>query len=410
MDPALVDFDFAKAGAILADMVASYLAAGAPPFNPEGADDDEFEDCRSTPGAAGLHLHPPVDDGTGSLQPGKHGAPIQSEDQGQVTRLEAGADPHPRPGSRPIRERDDQSGRLQGLGRRSGYGTGWRNLFLGSVAASAIEPGLASPPGALRHHQHARDRRGRLLQSGRVQRWACIGDEGYVRPSGIAIIRARLHGGKLNKASKGELRFPLPVGFVFEGDKITIDPDREVQGAVRTVFDLFARENTAFGVVRRYNDWIYASASRVWRRVGRQTSVGQTDPFAGPRHPCQSVLRRAYVFGRHQSSKEVGSSGEIRTRSRLMPQDAWRVVIPDHHEGYISADQFIANRRRPSTNRTNAEGLSGPAERASASCRACSSAGFADAVSGFATPGTEASTRSINVFGNIGRPWRPVLV
>jgi len=36
MDPALVDFDFAKAGAILADMVASYLAAGAPPFNLEG--------------------------------------------------------------------------------------------------------------------------------------------------------------------------------------------------------------------------------------------------------------------------------------------------------------------------------------------------------------------------------------
>jgi hypothetical protein len=69
----------------------------------------------------------------------------------------------------------------------------------------------------------------------------------------------------------------------------------------------------------------------------------------------------AYVFGRHQSSKQVGSSGEIRTRSRLMPQDAWRVVIPDHREAYISADQFIANRQRLSTNRTNAEGLSGPA-------------------------------------------------
>jgi len=54
------------------------------------------------------------------------------------------------------------------------------------VAAGAIEPGLASPPGTLRHHQHARDRRGWLLQSGRVQRWACIGDEGHVRPSGIA--------------------------------------------------------------------------------------------------------------------------------------------------------------------------------------------------------------------------------
>jgi uncharacterized membrane protein YgcG len=48
MDPALVDFDFAKASAILTDMVASYLAAGAPPFNPEGSDDNEFEDRRST--------------------------------------------------------------------------------------------------------------------------------------------------------------------------------------------------------------------------------------------------------------------------------------------------------------------------------------------------------------------------
>ena len=43
MDPALVDFDFAKAGAILADMVASYLAAGAPPFNPEVRRDNQDE-------------------------------------------------------------------------------------------------------------------------------------------------------------------------------------------------------------------------------------------------------------------------------------------------------------------------------------------------------------------------------
>jgi hypothetical protein len=59
----------------------------------------------------------------------------------------------------------------------------------------------------------------------------------------------------LNKASEGELRFPLPVGFVFEDDKIVLDPDQEVQGAVRTVFDLFALESTAFGVVQRFNEF-----------------------------------------------------------------------------------------------------------------------------------------------------------
>ena len=66
MDPALVALDFAKAGAIVADMVVSYLAA-APPSDVEGPDDHELEDRRSTPVAAGLHLHSAVDDGASAF-------------------------------------------------------------------------------------------------------------------------------------------------------------------------------------------------------------------------------------------------------------------------------------------------------------------------------------------------------
>jgi Recombinase zinc beta ribbon domain/Recombinase len=69
----------------------------------------------------------------------------------------------------------------------------------------------------------------------------------------------------------------------------------------------------------------------------------------------------AYVFGRYQSSKQVGPSGEIATRLRPVPQEAWRVLIRDHHEGYIDWDRFLANRHRLSANRTNREGLAGPA-------------------------------------------------
>ena len=42
MDPAVATLDFAKAGAIIANMIESYLAAGAPPFNAEGADHDDI--------------------------------------------------------------------------------------------------------------------------------------------------------------------------------------------------------------------------------------------------------------------------------------------------------------------------------------------------------------------------------
>jgi len=188
-----------------------------------------------------------------------------------------------------------------------------------------------------------------------------LGMKGTFAQAELHIIRARLHGGKLNKAAKGELRFALPVGLVWDGDQIVLDPDQEVRGAVRMVFDLFARASTAFGVVQRFNELglrfprrAYGGAwdgKLIWGRLTHSRVLGVLA------NPSYAGL---YVFGRYQSSKEVEPSGEIRSRSRLMPQDAWRIVIPDHHEGYLSADQFVVNRERLAANRTNCEGLAGP--------------------------------------------------
>ena len=189
-----------------------------------------------------------------------------------------------------------------------------------------------------------------------------LGLKGTFAQAELHIIRARLHGGKLNKANRGELRFPLPVGFVYEDDKIVIDPDKEVQGAVRTVFELFSKEATAYGVVRRFQEaglhFPRRSYGGVWngRLIwGRLTHSRVLGVLANPSYAG------VYVFGRYQSAKQVSPSGEVVTRLRPMPQDAWRVVIRDHHEGYISWDQFVANRHRLATNRTNSEGLPGPA-------------------------------------------------
>jgi DNA invertase Pin-like site-specific DNA recombinase len=189
-----------------------------------------------------------------------------------------------------------------------------------------------------------------------------LGMKGTFAQAELHIIRARLHGGKLNKASKGELRFPLPVGFVFDDDKIVLDPDREVQGAVRTVFELFEQEGTAYAVVRRFHELglrfprrSYGGAwdgKLLWGRLTHSRMIGL---LANPSYAG------AYVFGRYQSSKQVGPSGEIATRLRPVPQEAWRVLIRDHHEGYIDWDRFVANRHRLSANRTNREGLAGPA-------------------------------------------------
>jgi DNA invertase Pin-like site-specific DNA recombinase len=189
-----------------------------------------------------------------------------------------------------------------------------------------------------------------------------LGMKGTFAQAELHIIRARLHGGKLNKASKGELRFPLPVGYVFEGDKIAFDPDQEVQGAVRTVFELFEREGTAYAVVERFNELGLRFPRRAYGGTwdgkliwGRLTHSRVTGMLANPSYAG------CYVYGRYQSCKQIAPDGEIRTQLRRMPQDQWRVSIPDHHPGYITQEQFVANRERLAANRTNGEILAGPA-------------------------------------------------
>src|SRR6201997_2682164 len=181
-----------------------------------------------------------------------------------------------------------------------------------------------------------------------------LGMKGTFAQAELHIIRARLHGGKLNKAQKGELRFPLPVGLVFDGDKIVLDPDQEVQGAVRTLFELFEKESSAYRVVQRFHQLGLLFPRRsyggtwngklIWGRLTHSRLLGV---LANPSYP------RTYVFGRYQSCKQIGPTGEIQTQSRLMPQDEWRVVIHDHHPGYITWDQFLTNRQRLAANRPN---------------------------------------------------------
>ena len=189
-----------------------------------------------------------------------------------------------------------------------------------------------------------------------------LGIKGQFAQAELHIIRARLHGAKLNKARKGELRFPVPVGFVYDADKIVLDPDQEVQGAVRAVFELFEQENSAYRVVQRFHQLglrfprrAYGGAwdgKLIWGRLTHSRVIGVLA------NPCYAGT---YVFGRYQSCKKIDATGEICSQSRRMPEDQWRVVIPDHHQGYITRDQFRANRTRLADNRTNIETLAGPA-------------------------------------------------
>jgi DNA invertase Pin-like site-specific DNA recombinase len=189
--------------------------------------------------------------------------------------------------------------------------------------------------------------------------------KGTIAQAEYRYIVARLQRAKNHKAEKGELHFPLPVGLVYdETQGIVLDPDEEIQSAIRLLFATFRQKGSAYAVVQHFGEKGLPFPKRayggvwagklIWGRLthDRVLSVLKNPSYAG-----------VYVFGRYQYVKEVTPDGSIKTRRIALPQESWRVKIHDHHQGYISWEEYLKNQEKLSKNRTNGEEthLSGPA-------------------------------------------------
>lgn len=192
-----------------------------------------------------------------------------------------------------------------------------------------------------------------------------LGMKGTLAQAELHFLRARLLGGKLNKAKKGELRFPLPVGLCYdEEDRIILDPDEEVRGAVQTVFRLFRETGSAYGVMQGFAKLGLRFPKRayggVWAGQLVWGDLSHSRVLAILKNPSYAGV---YVFGRFHSQRTLSAEGEVRHRIQKLSMDAWPVSLKNHHESYIPWDEFLGNQARLAKNQTNGEAtlLSGPA-------------------------------------------------
>src|SRR4051812_17430683 len=78
-----------------------------------------------------------------------------------------------------------------------------------------------------------------------------LGLKGTMSEAELDFIRARLRGGQLAKARRGELEMALPVGLAYDPvGKVVLDPDVGVQHAIAHLFATFARTGSARAVVQ----------------------------------------------------------------------------------------------------------------------------------------------------------------
>ncbi len=193
-----------------------------------------------------------------------------------------------------------------------------------------------------------------------------LGLKGTMSEAELHFIRARLIGGQLSKARRGELQMGLPVGLIYDpAGKVVLDPDTGVQQAIRQVFTLFARTGSARATVQQFNTDGLLFPVRV--RTGTHKGELAWMPLQHWR-----VLRTlhnpryagAFAYGRRR--ERLNSNGK--KTFETLPREQWIALIPDTHPGYISWEQYETNQKLLLANATahGADRAAGPAREGAA--------------------------------------------
>jgi DNA invertase Pin-like site-specific DNA recombinase len=175
-----------------------------------------------------------------------------------------------------------------------------------------------------------------------------LGLKGTMSEAELHILKARMRGGVLNKARRGELEMAPPVGLMYQENGILgLDPDASVQAVLHRVFDTFEHTGSAFQVVRKLvDDGIrFPCRQRCGGKKGDLT-------WAVPTHSrILKVLRNpryagAFVYGRSRARHRPDG----RLHVTVLPVAEWLHVFPESHIGYITWDRYLANQQRLAQN------------------------------------------------------------
>ena len=183
-----------------------------------------------------------------------------------------------------------------------------------------------------------------------------LGLKGQFNEMELALFRQRSLESRIALAQRGELRMHLPAGYEWaEGAGLEMTPDQRQRDAIHLVFRKFGE----LGSIRQVFLWLRREAVEVpvrtpgqglaWKVPASSRPIGQI--LTNPIHAG------AYVYGRRRQETVI-EKGRKRVRQGIMQHDPrdWKVLLRDHHEGYITWQQFCRNQELIAENMTKVRG------------------------------------------------------
>jgi DNA invertase Pin-like site-specific DNA recombinase len=168
-----------------------------------------------------------------------------------------------------------------------------------------------------------------------------LGLKGTMSEAELHFLYARMKGGLDNKAKRGELKFRIPVGYVYDDfDQIVKDPDEDVQNVINLIFNTYARFHSCQRTLKELRSQNVLFPRKAFTGYNRHTlqwrNITHTHILHLIRNP---IYAGVYQFGKRKSQKTLtGYKTTIRGKDDMI------AYIEDHHESYIPLDTYHQNR------------------------------------------------------------------
>jgi DNA invertase Pin-like site-specific DNA recombinase len=187
-----------------------------------------------------------------------------------------------------------------------------------------------------------------------------LGLKGTMSEFELSLFRQRSEQAIRQKAQRGELKFLLPIGYLWTSTgELERDPDRRIFAAVASVFAKFEE----LGSARQVLLW-FCSNGILLPAVHNGTGARRVEWKAPCYHAILAILRNplyagTYAYGKTEVRLAMNGMRAERSEGHRKPRERWIALLHDHHEAYISWQQFERNEAIIARN-THMRGKMGP--------------------------------------------------
>ena len=174
-----------------------------------------------------------------------------------------------------------------------------------------------------------------------------LGMKGSISEFELGVLRARMLDAARSKAKRGELRIPVPIGYVWDrAVGLGLDPDVRLQETIGLIFAKFRKLGSARQVLSSMvADRIHFPRPSDGKRLTSfdWTPIRYRNVISVLKNPFYAG---AYVYGKSEKRTELVGDRVRKSYGHGRPIEQWEVMLKDHHDGYIDWEEFERNQKQ----------------------------------------------------------------